>query len=86
MGKSNNIGLVFLLLLMVYLYCWNAVCEETRTHGVEEGETWRQLKRDTYYYSSITIGVTAEDIRGGEGNKLWGQYFHDSQMSLKLTD
>ena len=36
--------------------------------------------------SSITIGVTAEDIRGGEGNKLWGQYFHDSQMSLKLTD
>ena len=36
--------------------------------------------------SSITIGVTAEDIRGGEGNKLWGQYFHDSQLSLKLTD
>jgi hypothetical protein len=36
--------------------------------------------------SSITIGVTAEDIRGGEGNKLWGQYFHDSSFSMKLTD
>lgn len=36
--------------------------------------------------SSITIGVTAEDIRGGEGNKLWGQYFHDSTFSMKLTD
>ena len=36
--------------------------------------------------SSITIGVTAEDVRGGEGNKLWGQYFHDSSFSMKLTD
>lgn len=36
--------------------------------------------------SSITLGVTAEDIRGGEGNKIWGQYFHDSTFSMKLTD
>lgn len=70
----------------INLYWRSAVCEETRTHGVEEGKTWRQSQRVTYSYSSITIGVTAEDIRGGEGNKLWGQYFHDSQMSLKLTD
>ena len=36
--------------------------------------------------SSITIGVTAEDIRGGEGNALFGQYYHDSSFSMKLTD
>lgn len=36
--------------------------------------------------SSITIGVTAEEIRGGEGNQLFGQYFHDSSFSMKLTD
>lgn len=24
--------------------------------------------------SSITVGVTAEDIRGGEGNALYGRY------------
>ena len=36
--------------------------------------------------SSITIGVTAEDVRGGEGNALFGRYFHDSSFSLKLTD
>lgn len=36
--------------------------------------------------SSITVGVTAEDIRGGEGNVLYGQYYHDSTFSLKLTD
>lgn len=36
--------------------------------------------------SSITIGVTAEEIRGGEGNVLYGQYFHDASFSMKLTD
>lgn len=36
--------------------------------------------------SSITIGVTAEEIRGGEGNALWGKYFHDSTFDMKLTD
>jgi len=36
--------------------------------------------------SSISIGVTAEDVRGGEGNALFGRYFHDSSFSLKLTD
>ena len=36
--------------------------------------------------SSITIGVTAEELRGGEGNALWGKYFHDSSFSMKLTD
>lgn len=36
--------------------------------------------------SSITIGVTAEELRGGEGNALWGKYFHDSTFDMKLTD
>ena len=36
--------------------------------------------------SSITIGVTAEDIRGGEGAALIGKYFHTTTMDLKMTD
>lgn len=36
--------------------------------------------------SSITIGVTAEDIRAGMGAMLYGKYFHTSTFDLKLTD
>lgn len=36
--------------------------------------------------SSITIGVTAEDIRAGMGATLYGKYFHTSTFDLKLTD
>lgn len=36
--------------------------------------------------SSITIGVTAEDIRGGQSNALIGKYFHDTVFDLKMTD
>lgn len=36
--------------------------------------------------SGISFAVTAEDIRGGQANKLLAQYFHDSGMSLTLTD
>lgn len=36
--------------------------------------------------SGIQFSVTAEDIRGGMANKLLAQYFHDSNMTLKLTD
>lgn len=36
--------------------------------------------------SGISFSVTAEDVRGGMANKLLGQYFHDSGMSLTLTD
>lgn len=35
---------------------------------------------------SATIGVTAEDIRGGLSNPLLGKYFHDSVFDAKLTD
>ena len=36
--------------------------------------------------SSISIGVTAEEIRGGKGNKLIGRFFHDSTFGLTLQD
>lgn len=36
--------------------------------------------------SSITIGVTLEDIRGGQGNALWGKFAHTSTFDLKITD
>ncbi len=36
--------------------------------------------------SSITIGVTAEDIRGGDGAALIGKYFHTTTFDLKMTD
>lgn len=36
--------------------------------------------------SSISIGITAEEVRGGKGNKLIGRFFHDSTFSLELQD
>ena len=36
--------------------------------------------------SSISISVTAEEIRGGKGNKLIGRFFHDSSFGLTLQD
>lgn len=36
--------------------------------------------------SSISIGLTAEEVRGGKGNKLIGRFFHDSTFSLELQD
>lgn len=36
--------------------------------------------------SSISISVTAEEVRGGKGNKLIGRYFHDSGFGLTLQD
>lgn len=37
---------------------------------------------DTTFDSSIT----AEEIRGGQGNLLYGQYFHDSNLAISITD
>ena len=36
--------------------------------------------------SSITIGVTGEDIKAGQGAMLYGKYFHSATMGLKMTD
>lgn len=35
--------------------------------------------------SSISIGVNAEEVRGGEGAALRGKYFHSSSFGLKMT-
>lgn len=37
---------------------------------------------DTTFNSSIT----AEEVRGGPGNLLYGQYFHDSSLTVSITD
>lgn len=36
--------------------------------------------------SSITVGSTAEDVRGGSGAKLLGKYYHTSTFDINLTD
>lgn len=36
--------------------------------------------------TSISLSNTAEEIRGGPGNLLWGKYFHDSSMEISITD
>ena len=40
----------------------------------------------TLINSSITVGLTAEDIRAGQGAKLYGKYFHSSTFDLTLED
>lgn len=41
---------------------------------------------NTLLDSSITIGSTAEDVRGGQGAKLLGKYYHTSTFDISLTD
>lgn len=36
--------------------------------------------------SSITVGSTAEEVRGGPGAKLLGKYYHTSTFDISLTD
>lgn len=36
--------------------------------------------------SSITVGSTAEEVRGGPGAKLLGKYYHTSTLDINLTD
>ena len=40
----------------------------------------------TLIESSMEISVTSTDIRGGLSNALLAQYFHDSALSLTITD
>ena len=51
---------------------------------LKNGELFATAK--TLTDSSITIGVSAEDIRAGQGAKLYGKYFHTSTFDLKMTD
>lgn len=36
--------------------------------------------------STFNFDTTSEEIRAGAGNALWGKYFHDSSLSVTLTD
>lgn len=41
---------------------------------------------NTLVDSSITVGSSFEDVRGGSGAKLLGKYFHTSTFDVNLTD
>ena len=41
----------------------------------------KTLSETTFSFSN-----TAEEIRGGQGNALWGKYFHDSNLGVTITD
>ena len=41
---------------------------------------------NTLTESSLNIGISAEDVRGGEGAGLLGKYYHTSTFDLTLTD
>ena len=49
-----------------------------------EDQLFSQAK--TLLDTSITIDVSETDVRGGQGNKLLGKYFHTSKFDAKLTD
>lgn len=36
--------------------------------------------------STFNFSISSEDIRGGQGNALFGKYFHDSNLAVNLTD
>lgn len=36
--------------------------------------------------TTFDFSITAEDVRGGAANTLWGRYFHDSALNITLTD
>lgn len=40
----------------------------------------------TLQESTFNFSITGEDIRGGNGNALWGKYFHDSNLGVTLVD
>lgn len=36
--------------------------------------------------TTFNTSITAEEVRGGPGNLLYGQYFHDSGLTVSITD
>ena len=36
--------------------------------------------------STFSLSITADDVRGGKVNGLYGRYFHDSNLAVTLTD
>lgn len=56
--------------------------------GLVEAYTGNQLifRSKSLTDEGWSLGITAEDIRGGAANALLGRYFHDSQLEATLTD
>ena len=52
----------------------------------EKGNPIHYFDAKTLTDSSINISVSSEEIRGGEGAKLVGKYFHSSNFTLNMTD
>ena len=36
--------------------------------------------------TTFNTSITGEEVRGGPGNLLYGQYFHDSSLAVSITD
>ena len=52
----------------------------------ENGQLKPYFTANTLTDSTMNISVTAEEIRGGSGNKLLGKIFHDTNFGVNLTD
>lgn len=51
-----------------------------------DGELLHFASARTLTESSISFSVSAEEVRGGEGAQLLGQFFHTSNFGLQMTD
>lgn len=40
----------------------------------------------TFTENTFNFSITAEEVRGGPGNMLFGKYFHDSGLAVSITD
>lgn len=62
--------------------------------SVGRAEAYRKVNNELVHFfsaktltdSSINISVSAEEVRGGQGAKLLGQFFHTSVFGLTMTD
>ena len=40
----------------------------------------------TFTENTFSFTITAEEVRGGPGNMLFGKYFHDANLGVSITD
>lgn len=40
----------------------------------------------TFTENTFGFAITAEEVRGGPGNMLFGKYFHDANLTVSITD
>lgn len=52
----------------------------------KDGALKHYFSANTLTESTMNISVTAEEIRGGSGNRLLGKIFHDTNFGVNLTD